>query len=84
MTGIQPLQRIALDLPIRRLDVAHLELRVPKLWNTGLFGNPHVAMGQVWAPLLRDTCGKLGMLENISNVINQGGEDAAYRFAMDN
>ena len=84
MTGIQALQRIAPDLPVRRHDVARLEYEYQRHGTTGLFGNLHVATGQIWAPLLRDTRGELDMLENINNVISQGGEDATYRFVMDN
>lgn len=84
MTGIQALERIAADLPVRPGFAARLEYEYRRHGTTGLFGNFHVATGKIWSPLLRSTRGELDMLENIDNVIREGGEDASYRFIMDN
>jgi transposase len=84
MTGIQALERIAQDLPVRAGSVARLEYEYKRHGTTGLFGNLHVATGKIWSPLLRQTRGEIDMLENINNLICEGGEDASYRFIMDN
>jgi len=84
MTGIQALQRIAPDLPVRPGNGARLEYEYRRNGTTGLFGNFHVATGKIMAPLLRDTRGELDMLENINNVICEGDQSASYRFIMDN
>jgi hypothetical protein len=84
MTGIQALERIAPDLPVCPGYAARLEYEYRRHGTTGLFGNFHVATGKIWSPLLRSTRGELDMLENINNVIREGGEDASYRFITDN
>ena len=84
MTGIQALERIAADVPVRPGSVAKLEYEYRRHGTTTLFGNFHVPTGRVWCPLLRKTRDEFDMLENINNIVCVGGEDAGYRLVMDN
>ncbi len=49
----------------------------------GLFGNFHVATGQIWCPLLLETRTKEDTLENLGNAIGQDPM-ASFRLVMDN
>lgn len=83
-TGIQALERIAKDLKVRPGQVARLEYEYKRHGTIGLFGNLHVATGQLWCPMLRATRTEEDMLENINDIICFGGESSRYRLVMDN
>lgn len=83
-TGIQALERIAPDLLVRPGQLAKLEYEYQRHGTIGLFGNFHVATGQLWCPLLRETRTEEDMLENINNLICFGGLQSRYRLVMDN
>lgn len=83
-TGIQALERIAPDLPVRPGLLARLEYEYQRHGTIGLFGNLHVATGQIWCPMLRETRTEEDMLENVDNIICTGGKDSFYRLVMDN
>ena len=84
MTGIQALERIAADLPVRPGVAAKLEYEYRRHGTTTLFGNFHVATGKLWCPLLSPTRDEWDMLENINNIVCTGGAEARYRLVMDN
>ncbi len=83
-TGIQALQRIAADLPVLPGQVARLEYEYQRHGTIGLFGNLHVATGQIWCPMLRETRTEEDMTENVNNLICHGGQTSRYRLVMDN
>lgn len=83
-TGIQALERIAPDLPTQAGRMARLEYEYKRHGTIGLFGNLHVATGQIWCPMLRETRNEEDMLENVNNLVCFGGEQAKYRLVMDN
>ena len=83
MTGIQALERIAPDLPVARDLIARLEYEYRRHGTIGLFGNLHVATGEIWCPMLRETRTEEDTLENLDNLINQD-PTARFRLVMDN
>lgn len=83
-TGIQALERTAPGLPVTAGHPARLEHEYRRHGTACLFGNFHVATGQIWCPLLRGSRGEWDLLENVQNLICHGGEDASYRLVMDN
>lgn len=83
MTGIQALERIAPDLPVAAGLTARLEYEYTRHGTIGLFGNLHVATGQLWCPMLRETRTEEDTLENLDNVIQQD-PTARFRLVMDN
>ena len=83
MTGIQALERIAPDLPVARGLLARLEYEYRRHGTIGLFGNLHVATGQIWCPLLSETRTEEDALENLDNIISQDPQ-ARFRLVMDN
>jgi transposase len=83
MTGIQALERIAPDLPVAPGLIARLECEYRRHGTIGLFGNLHVATGQIWCPMLRETRTEEDTLENLDNIISQD-PTARFRLVMDN
>jgi hypothetical protein len=82
-TGIQALERIAKDKPVRPGQFARLEYEYIRHGTIGLFGNLHVATGQILCPLLRETRTEEDFLENIDNLV-QTDPAARWRFILDN
>lgn len=83
-TGIQALERVACDLPTAPGLIARLEYEYVRHGTIGLFGNLHVATGELWSPMLRGTRTEEDMLENINNLVCRGGIEQGYRFVVDN
>lgn len=83
MTGIQALERIAPDLAVAPSLIARLEYEYKRHGTIGLFGNLHVASGQIWCPMLRETRTEEDMLENVDNIISQDAS-AKFRLILDN
>lgn len=82
-TGIQALERIAEDLLCTPGQIAKREYEYRRHGTTGLFGNLHVATGQIIAPLLRETRTEEDFLENLNNVICTD-PDGSFRLIVDN
>lgn len=82
-TGIQALERIAKDKPVRAGQFARLEYEYKRHGTIGLFGNLHVATGEILCPMLRETRTEEDFLENIDNLI-QIDPGASWRFIVDN
>ena len=68
-TGIQALERIAPDLLPKPGHVAKREFEYERHGTTGLFGNLHVATGEIIAPMVRETRSEEDFLENLNNVV---------------
>lgn len=82
-TGIQALQRIAPDLPVCPGKPALREYEYTRHGTLCLFGNFHVATGQILAPMIRQTRTEIDYLENLDNLILQD-PTAGYRIIADN
>lgn len=82
-TGIQALERIAADLlPCRGL-LARREYEYIRHGTLGLFGNLHVATGEILSPLIRATRTEADFLENIDGLVCTDPA-APWRFVTDN
>ena len=82
-TGIQALERIAADLlPCRGL-LARREYEYIRHGTLGLFGNLHVATGEILSPWIRATRTEADFLENIDGLVCTD-PDAPWRFVTDN
>lgn len=82
-TGIQALERIAADLlPIPGTQ-ARREYEYVRHGTLGLFGNLHVATGEILSPLIRETRTEEDFLENIDGVVSTDAH-ATWRFVADN
>lgn len=82
-TGIQALQRIALDLlPGPGLTMLR-EYEYIRHGTLNLFGNLRVATGRILSPMLRQTRTEEDYVENLDGVISLD-PDAGYRFIADN
>jgi hypothetical protein len=82
-TGIQALERIAADLLPRCGMLARREYEYIRHGTLGLFGNLHVATGQILSPLIRETRTEEDFLENIDGLVHTD-PDAQWRFVTDN
>ena len=82
-TGIQALERIAPDHPVRPGMPALREYEYTRHGTLCLFGNFHVATGQVLCPMIRQTRTEIDYLENLENLILQD-PNASYRIIADN
>jgi len=82
-TGIQALERIAPDLPVRPGMPSLREYEYTRHGTLCLFGNFHVATGQVLCPMIRQTRTEIDYLENLDNLILQDPK-AGYRIIADN
>lgn len=82
-TGIQALERIAPDRPLRPGMPALREYEYTRHGTVCLFGNFHVATGRILCPMIRRTRTELDYLENLDNLILQD-PDADYRIIADN
>jgi len=82
-TGIQALERIAADLLPRSGMLARREYEYIRHGTLGLFGNLHVATGEILSPLIRETRIEEDFLENIDGLVCTDA-DAHWRFVTDN
>ena len=82
-TGIQALQRIAPDQPVRPGMPALREYEYTRHGTLCLFGNFHVATGQILSPMIRQTRNEIDYLENLDNLIHRD-PNAGYRIIADN
>ena len=82
-TGIQALERIAPDLLPKPGQIAKREFEYERHGTTGLFGNLHVATGEIIAPMVRETRNEEDFLENLNNVVCTDPE-GTFRLVMDN
>jgi transposase len=82
-TGIQALERIARDLLPKPGMLARREYEYIRHGTLGLFGNLHVATGEILSPLIRETRTEKDFAENIDGLV-QGDADAHWRFVTDN
>ena len=82
-TGIQALERIAADLLPRRGMLARREYEYKRHGTVGLFGNLHVATGEILSPLICETRTEEDFLENIDELVYTD-PDAQWRFVTDN
>ncbi len=82
-TGVQALERIEKDLLPVPGQIAKREHEYRRHGTTGLFGNLHVATGNIIAPMLRDTRTEEDFLENLNNVICTD-PDGTFRLIVDN
>jgi transposase len=82
-TGIQALERIAADLLPGSGRIARREYEYVRHGTLGLFGNLHVATGQILSPLIRQTRTEEDFLENIDGLVCTDA-DASWRFVTDN
>ncbi len=82
-TGIQALERIAKDLPVRPGLLTRREYEYIRHGTIGLFGNLHVATGQILSPMLRETRTEEDFLENLDGLVCLDPK-ATWRFVTDN
>ncbi len=82
-TGIQALQRIAADLLPGCGRIARREYEYIRHGTLGLFGNLHVATGQILSPLIRQTRTEEDFLENIDGLVSTDA-NATWRLVTDN
>lgn len=82
-TGIQALERVAEDLPVRPGRIARREYEYIRHGTVGLFGNFHVPTGKILAPMIRSTRTEEDFLENLDNLL-QLDTDASWRLVVDN
>lgn len=82
-TGIQALERIAADLLPRSGMLARREYEYIRHGTLGLFGNFHVATGEILSPLIRETRTEEDFLENIDGLVCTDA-NAQWRFVTDN
>lgn len=82
-TGIQALERIAADLLPRRGMLARREYEYIRHGTVGLFGNLHVATGEILSPLICETRTEEDFLENIDELVYTDPH-AQWRFVTDN
>ncbi|MEZ6109491.1 MAG: transposase [Pirellulaceae bacterium] len=82
-TGIQALQRIAVDLLPARGRIARREYEYIRHGTLGLFGNLHIATGQILSPLIRHTRTEEDFLENIDGLVSTD-PTATWRLITDN
>jgi len=82
-TGIQALERIAPDLLPQPGEIARREYEYTRHGTLCLFGNLHVATGEILAPLLQQTRTEEDFLENLQNLVRID-RDAKWRFVTDN
>lgn len=82
-TGIQALERISPDLPVRPGMPALREYEYKRHGTLCLFGNFHVPTGKILAPLIRQTRTEVDYLENLENLI-LSDPTAGYRIIADN
>ena len=82
-TGIQALERIAKDLPVRPGVLARREYEYIRHGTIGLFGNLHVATGQILSPMLRQTRTEEDFLENLDELVCLD-PTATWRLVTDN
>ena len=81
-TGIQALERIAPDLLPEPGRIAKREFEYARHGTIGLFGNLHVATGQILSPMLRETRTEEDFLENLDNLAHD--REAIWRIVVDN
>jgi len=82
-TGIQALERIAPDLPVRPGQIARREYEYARHGTVGLFGNLHVATGEILSPMIRATRTEEDFLENVDNLLLLD-PFARWRLVVDN
>lgn len=82
-TGIQALQRIAVDLPVRPGLIRRREYEYIRHGTTCLFGNFDVVSGKILAPILRETREESDFLANVKNLIALD-KTGRWRLIMDN
>lgn len=82
-TGIQALERISPDHPVRPGMTALREYEYTRHGTLCLFGNFHVATGRILAPMIRQTRTEFDYLENLDNLISLDPQ-ARYRIIADN
>ena len=82
-TGIQALERIAVDLPPRPGLVARREYEYKRHGTTCLFGNLDVVSGKIVAPMLNPTRKEPDFLRNIRNLVSLD-PNGYWRFITDN
>jgi len=82
-TGIQALERIAPDLPVRPGLPALREYEYTRHGTLCLFGNFHVATGKILSPMIQSTRTEIDYVENLDNLILED-PTASYRIIADN
>lgn len=82
-TGIQALERIAPDKPSLPGQCAKLEYEYKRHGTTCLFGNFHVATGELLSPMLSATRTEEDFAANLASIVKQAPNDR-YRFIVDN
>ncbi len=82
-TGIQALERIAPDLLPARGRIARREFEYKRNGTIGLFGNLHVATGQILSPMLRETRTEEDFLENLDSLLEHD-RNGTWRLVVDN
>lgn len=82
-TGIQALERIVADRPLGPGEITLREYEYIRHGTLCLFGNLHVATGEILCPMLRQTRTEEDYLENIDNLVRQD-LGAGYRLIADN
>ncbi len=82
-TGIQALERIALDKPCDIGSVKRLEYEYKRHGTLCLFGNFHVATGKILSPLVRATRTEADFVDNLKGLVNTDPK-ARYRIVLDN
>jgi len=82
-TGIQALERIAHDLLPQPGMRTRREYEYIRHGTLGLFGNLHVATGEILSPMIRETRTEEDFLENIDGLICSD-PSASWRFVADN
>jgi transposase len=82
-TGIQALERIALDRACAPGFWRRLEYEYKRHGTLCLFGNFHVATGKLVAPMIRETRTEVDFVDNLKGIV---GEDpkARFRIVLDN
>jgi len=82
-TGIQALERIALDQPCDIGSVRRLEHEYKRHGTLCLFGNFHVATGKILSPLIRETRTEADFVDNLKGLIGSDPK-ARFRIVLDN
>jgi transposase len=82
-TGIQALERIAADLLPQRGMIARREYEYIRHGTLALFGNLHIATGEILSPMVRVTRTEEDFLENIDGLVCTDPA-AQWRFVTDN
>jgi transposase len=82
-TGIQALERIAPDLQCVEGIVRRLEFEYIRHGTLCLFGNFHVATGEIISPTIRETRTEVDFVDNLKEVIGFDAK-ARFRIVLDN